>query len=85
MAFIGAPAYLVSDLPAPSTVPAERHLPVAPGLDEAASGLLTCLPLALLGARVAEMLGTRSYGFPSIEREHEHYATIHRDASGEPA
>jgi glucosamine--fructose-6-phosphate aminotransferase (isomerizing) len=85
MAFIGAPAFLISDAPAPRTVPAERYVPIHAGLDEAASGLLTCLPLALIGFFVSEILGTRSYGFPTPEHEHEHYETIHRDTRGAPA
>jgi len=86
MAFIGAPAILVSDVAAdPRHVPEERHLPIAAGLSEAASGLLTCLPLAVLGYHVAERAGTRSYGFPSEEHEREHYETIHRDTRGTPA
>jgi glucosamine--fructose-6-phosphate aminotransferase (isomerizing) len=84
MAFIDAPAFVVSDLPAPG-VPGERQLPVASGLDESTSGLLTPLPLALLGFAVAETLGTKSYGFPSPAHEREHYETIHRDTRGEPA
>jgi fructoselysine-6-P-deglycase FrlB-like protein len=85
MAFIGAPAYLISDDPPPPTVPAARYLPVEAGLDESASGLLTCLPLALIGFFVSDILGTRSYGFPTPEHEREHYETIHRDTRGEPA
>ncbi len=85
MAFIGAPTFLVSDLPAPAGRLRERHLPVAPGLDETASGLLTPLPLAQLAFFVSEILGTRSYGFPTLEHEREHYATIHRDTRHEPA
>jgi fructoselysine-6-P-deglycase FrlB-like protein len=85
MAFIDAPALLVSDADPPSTVPANRYLPMANGLDESASGLLSCLPLALLGFFVSDVLGTLAYGFPTPEREREHYETIHRDTRGEPA
>jgi glucosamine--fructose-6-phosphate aminotransferase (isomerizing) len=85
MAFIGAPAFLISDAPPPRTIPTERYLPVSAGLDEAASGLLTCLPLALIGFFVSEILGTRSYGFPTPDYEREHYETIHRDTRGVPA
>ena len=85
MAFIGVPAFLISDAPPPGAVSAERYLPIRPGLDEAASGLLTCLPLALIGFFVSEILGTRSYGFPTPEHEREHYETIHRDTRGVPA
>ena len=85
MAFIGTPAFLVSDLPPPARLSTVRHLPVATGLDESTSGLLTFLPLAMIGFFVAEALGTRSYGFPTAEHEREHYDTIHRDTRGEPA
>jgi len=85
MGFIGAPAFLISDAPPPGIVPAERYLPIQAGLDEATSGLLTCLPLALIGFFVSAILGTRSYGFPTPEHEREHYQTIHRDTRGEPA
>ncbi|HEV8697462.1 MAG TPA: SIS domain-containing protein [Candidatus Limnocylindrales bacterium] len=85
MAFIGAQAFLVSDVPPPAGLTAVRHLPIAAGLDEATSGLLTFLPLAMTGLFVAETLGTRSYGFPTVEHEREHYETIHRDTRGEPA
>jgi glucosamine--fructose-6-phosphate aminotransferase (isomerizing) len=85
MAFIGAPALLVSDVGSPSLVPPDRHLPIAAGLSEQASGLLTCLPLAMLGYHVAERAGTRSYGFPSEAHEREHYETIHRDTRAAPA
>ena len=85
MSFIGAPAVLVSDVAAPSLVPPERHLPIASGLSETTSGLLTCLPLAVLGYHVAARTGTRSYGFPSEAHEREHYDTIHRVTRGTPA
>jgi glucosamine--fructose-6-phosphate aminotransferase (isomerizing) len=85
MQAIGAPTYLVSDGAPPATLPAGHHLPVAGGLDEAASGLLTMLPMARLGLAVSEILGTRSYGFVSEEHEREHYETIHRVAVVEPA
>jgi len=86
MAFIGAPSILVSDVV--DDAEARRAtvvLPVAAGLDEAFSPLLTCLPLALTAFFVAERLGARSYGFPSREHEIEHYETIHRDTRGTPA
>jgi glucosamine 6-phosphate synthetase-like amidotransferase/phosphosugar isomerase protein len=88
MAYIRAPVVFVGDtddevrarLPQESVV-----LPIAAGLDEAYSPLLTSLPLALLGFFLSERLGTRSYGFRSDEHEREHYETIHRDTRGEPA
>ena len=86
MAFIGAPSVLVSDrIDDPIAAEADVCLPVAAGMPEFASPLLTCLPLALVGFFIAEALGTRSYGFPSVEHEVEHYETIHRDTRGTPA
>ena len=86
MAFIGAPTILVSDIADDAVArSATVTLPVAAGLDEAYSPLLTCLPLALTAFFLAERLGARSYGFPSKEHEIEHYQTIHRDTRGEPA
>ncbi|MEJ7697142.1 MAG: hypothetical protein WKF78_11125 [Candidatus Limnocylindrales bacterium] len=86
MAFIGAPTILVSDVVDDEVArSATVILPVAGGLDEAYSPLLTCLPLALTAFFLAEHLGTQSYGFPSNEHEIEHYQTIHRDTRGEPA
>ena len=86
MAFIGAPTILVSDVVDDAVArSATVTLPVAAGLDEAYSPLLTCLPLALTALFLAERLGARSYGFPSKEHEIEHYQTIHRDTRGEPA
>ena len=86
MAFIGAPIILVSDVVDDAVARrATVVLPVAAGLDEAYSPLLTCLPLALTAFFMAERLGARSYGFPSKEHEIEHYETIHRDTRGVPA
>lgn len=86
MAFIGAPAALVSDVvDDPVAMTAGHVLPLAAGLDEAHSPLLAALPMALVAFHLAERLGTRSYGFPSPEHEREHYATIHRDTRAEPA
>jgi glucosamine--fructose-6-phosphate aminotransferase (isomerizing) len=86
MAFVGAPVTLVSDVVSDeAAAAASLVLPVAPGLDEALSPLLTCLPLALSVSLVAKRLGSRSYGFPTAEREREHYETIHRDTRGAPA
>lgn len=85
MAFIGVPAILVSDAEPPAGRKGRIDIPVGPGLDEAVSPLLTCLPLAQIGFFVSERLGTHSYGFASPEIEREHYQTIHRDTRGEPA
>ena len=86
MAFIGAPTILVSDIVDDAVArSATVTLPVAAGLDEAYSPLLTCLPLALTAFFLAERLGAVSYGFPSKAHEIEHYEMIHRDTRGEPA
>jgi glucosamine 6-phosphate synthetase-like amidotransferase/phosphosugar isomerase protein len=86
MAYIDAPSILVSERTDDAVAAsAGAILPVAPGLPEYASPLLTCLPLALVGFFVAEALGSHAYGFPSAEHEAEHYATIHRDTRGTPA
>jgi glucosamine 6-phosphate synthetase-like amidotransferase/phosphosugar isomerase protein len=86
MAFIGAPTILVSDLIDDSVAhSASVVLPIAAGLDEAYSPLLTGLPLALVAFFLAERLGATSYGFPSSAHEIEHYETIHRDTRREPA
>ena len=86
MAFIGVPAVLVSDqVDDRAAELAAIRLPFAPGLDEALSPLLSCLPLAQVGFFVSEALVARSYGFPSEAHEREHYETIHRDTRGEPA
>jgi glucosamine--fructose-6-phosphate aminotransferase (isomerizing) len=86
MAYIKAPTILVSDdLVGHVAGPATIHLPVAPGLDEALSPLLTCLPLAQVGFFVSEALHATPYGFPSEAHRREHYETIHRDTRGEPA
>lgn len=86
MAFIRAPAVLVSDATDDAIAATARQvLPIAHGLDEAYSPVLAALPIALTAFHLAERLGTRSYGFPSPDHEREHYATIHRDTRGEPA
>ncbi|MEA2610186.1 MAG: hypothetical protein QOJ75_2429 [Chloroflexota bacterium] len=86
MAFVHAPTIVVSDLiDDRAATLATIRLPVAPGLDEAVSPLLSCLPLAQVGFFVSEALVARSYGFPSEAHRVEHYETIHRDTRGEPA
>ncbi len=86
MAFIGVPSVLVTDEVDDAIARSATHvLPIARGLDEAYTPLLTCLPLALSAYFLAERLGTRSYGFPSPEHEREHYDTIHRATIGDPA
>jgi glucosamine--fructose-6-phosphate aminotransferase (isomerizing) len=86
MAFIDAPAVFVSDeVDDRAARLAAIRLPIARGLDEAVSPLVSCLPLAQVGFFASEALGTRSYGFASQAHEREHYETIHRDTRGEPA
>jgi sugar/nucleoside kinase (ribokinase family)/fructoselysine-6-P-deglycase FrlB-like protein len=80
--YIGAAPILVSDRPPP--VPSPR-LPVAAGLPEELSPLLTALPLSLLGFHLARARGKRSYNFASEAIASEHYDTIHRVTMGEPA
>ncbi len=80
--FMGARPIVVSDVdPGPGAL----HVPVATGVDEALSPLLTCLPLAVIGFHLARLAGKKSYNFPSVEARDEHYATIHRATVGEPA
>ena len=85
MAFIGAPVVVVGEEGRAAAGGKTIALPIAAGLDEAMSPLLTCLPLALAAFFLSERLGTRSYGFPSAEHEREHYETIHRATRGQPA
>ena len=86
MAFINAPAILVSDdITDAGARLAPVRLPLAQGLDEALSPLLSCLPVAQLGFFVSEALEASPYGFPSDAHRREHYETIHRDTRGEPA
>ncbi|RCG32507.1 SIS domain-containing protein [Sphaerisporangium album] len=80
--FIGAHPIVVSD--AVPRLPAV-HLPLAAGLPEEFSPLLAALPLSLIGFHLAEVLGKKSYNFPSEAARTEHYDTIHRVVIGEPA
>jgi fructoselysine-6-P-deglycase FrlB-like protein len=80
--FLGADTTVVTDAGAPDGA---RVLPIAPGLREEHTALLTPLPLALVAFHLAASAGKRSYNFPSAEAEHEHYETIHRGTRGEPA
>ena len=81
LAFIGARPIVVSDQPVTDDV----VLPLAGGVPEEFSPVLCALPLSLLGFFLADILGKRSYNFPSEEIEREHYDTIHRDTLGDPA
>lgn len=86
MQFLEVPAGLVTDVVDDAVARlATLVMPVAPGLDEAYSPLITCLPLAVAAYELAALLGRRAYGFVSEAQEREHYATIHRDSRGTPA
>lgn len=85
LAFIEAPVAVVTDDVAAVQRPERIVLPIAAGLPEPFSPILSALPLALSAYFLAERLGTHSYGFPTEEHEREHYATIHRDTPGTPA
>jgi fructoselysine-6-P-deglycase FrlB-like protein/sugar/nucleoside kinase (ribokinase family) len=80
--FVGADTTVVTDARAPDDT---RVLPIASGLSEEHTALLTPLPLALVAFHLATSAGKRSYNFPSAEAEREHYETIHRGTRGEPA
>jgi sugar/nucleoside kinase (ribokinase family)/fructoselysine-6-P-deglycase FrlB-like protein len=80
--FIAARSIVISDVPPKS---ADLHIPLTPGLPEEFSPFLAALPLSLIGFHLAEVLGKRSYNFPSEAARTEHYDTIHRVVIGEPA
>jgi ribokinase len=82
IAFIGAHAILVSDQ---HDINAAQMLPIVGPVPEEFSPILCALPLSLLGFRLAEALGKRSYNFKSEQVRSEHYETIHRATIGEPA
>jgi hypothetical protein len=73
---------MVTDADPPAGV---RLLPIASGVSEEHTPLLTPLPLALVAFHLAAAGGKHSYNFASPEAEREHYETIHRDTRGEPA
>jgi len=81
--FIGADAAFVSDVH-PAVVP-RTFIPLAPGLPEEFSPLLTALPLSLFAFHLARASGRERFQFPSSEVAREHYETIHRYTKGEPA
>jgi glucosamine--fructose-6-phosphate aminotransferase (isomerizing) len=80
--FVGADTSVVTDS---EDLDGVRWLPIAAGVREEHTPLLTPLPLALVAFHLAESAGKRSYNFSSPEAEREHYETIHRDTRGEPA
>jgi sugar/nucleoside kinase (ribokinase family)/fructoselysine-6-P-deglycase FrlB-like protein len=83
--FVGATPVVVSDDEPDGRAPEERWLPLASGVPEELSPVTAALPLSLVGFHLAELVGKRSYNFPSEEARTEHYDTIHRATIGEPA
>src|SRR5712691_10111151 len=81
--FIGADAVFVSDR-RPQLAPG-TFIPLAAGLPEEFSPLLTALPLSLFAFYLTQMSNQERFEFPSPEAAHEHYETIHRVTQGEPA
>jgi len=82
LAFINADVTLMSDEPSPNV---RDVIPLARGLPEEFSPLLTALPLSLLAYHLARLRGKRSYNLPDPQDRKEHYDTIHRATRGEPA
>jgi glucosamine--fructose-6-phosphate aminotransferase (isomerizing) len=80
---IGADAIVIGDHRPP--LDPTTFIPIAPGLPEALSPLLTALPLSLLAFHLAQARGQASFEFASPEAAQEHYETIHRATVGEPA
>jgi sugar/nucleoside kinase (ribokinase family)/fructoselysine-6-P-deglycase FrlB-like protein len=81
--FIGAHPVLISD-----RHPSQEHgsfIPLAPGLPEEFSPLLTALPLSLFAFHLSRASGQERFEFASPEVAREHYETIHRATQGEPA
>jgi fructoselysine-6-P-deglycase FrlB-like protein/sugar/nucleoside kinase (ribokinase family) len=77
---------VISDLPPPAgAVPGELLLPLAAGVAEEISPVTACLPPALVGFHLARLGGKQSYNFPGEAARLEHYETIHRATTGEPA
>jgi glucosamine--fructose-6-phosphate aminotransferase (isomerizing) len=83
--FVGATPLVVSDAEPDTPRPEELWLPLAPGVPEELSPVTAALPLSLIGFHLAELVGKRSYNFPSEEARTEHYDTIHRATIGDPA
>lgn len=83
--FVGATPVVVSDAEPDGRSPHEQWLPLAPGVPEELSPVTAALPLSLIGFHLAELVGKRSYNFPSEEARTEHYDTIHRATIGDPA
>ena len=81
--FIGADSVFISDT-RPHVAPT-TFIPLAPGLPEEFSPLLTALPLSLFAFYLTRASGQQRFEFPSPEAAQEHYETIHRVTQGEPA
>jgi glucosamine 6-phosphate synthetase-like amidotransferase/phosphosugar isomerase protein len=80
---IGADSVFIGDRRPP--LEPSTFIPIAPGLPEALSPLLTALPLSLLAFHLAQARGQASFEFAGPEAAQEHYDTIHRATVGEPA
>jgi glucosamine 6-phosphate synthetase-like amidotransferase/phosphosugar isomerase protein len=80
---IGADSIVISDQRPP--IDPSTFIPIAPGLLEAFSPVLTALPLSLLAFHLTGARGQASFEFASPEAAQEHYDTIHRATVGEPA
>lgn len=83
--FVGATPLVIADTEPGGRGQGEHWLPLAPGVPEELSPVTAALPLSLIGFHLAELVGKRSYNFPSEEARTEHYDTIHRATIGEPA
>jgi len=81
--FIGADAVFLSDR-RPQTAPV-AFIPLAAGLQEEFSPLLTALPLSLFAFYLTQASNQERFEFPNLEAAREHYETIHRVTQGEPA
>ena len=83
LTFINADSALISDLRPPAYE--GTYIPLASGLPEEFSPLLTALPLSLFGFYLTSLSGQAQFEFSSPEIAREHYETIHRATRGEPA
>lgn len=83
LTFLGADAAFLSDTQ--PTIAPTTFLPLASGLSEEFSPLLTALPLSLFAFHLARSGGQTQFSFSSPEAAQEHYETLHRVTMGEPA
>ncbi len=81
--FIGSKPVFISDIRPP--IEPGTFIPIAPGLPEELSPLLTALPLSLFAFHLSRASGQQRFEFPDAEVAREHYETIHRATQGEPA